>query len=142
MDLLRGLALQTGVDCLSIPGVTDGGDNDYEAQIEGALAALDDHDVVFVHVEAPDEASHAGDVVRKLRALEQIDALMIPQVIAMQEQWARERIQTHPTAEEPAVSSGMHRTAVRRSRRDRVVGDVGPSDWWNSRPTWPNRCRL
>lgn len=104
VDLLRGLALQTGVDCLSIPGVTDGGDNDYEAQIEGALAALDDHDVVFVHVEAPDEASHAGDVVRKLRALEQIDALMIPQVIAMQEQWARERIQTHPTAEEPAVS--------------------------------------
>jgi len=85
VDLLRGLALQTGVDCLVIPGVTDGGDNDYEAQMAGALEALDDHDVVFVHVEAPDEASHAGDIAGKLRALERIDALMIPQAIAMGE---------------------------------------------------------
>jgi 2,3-bisphosphoglycerate-independent phosphoglycerate mutase len=82
VDLLRGLALQTGVDVLLIPGVTDGGDNDYEGQMAGALAALDDHDVVFVHVEAPDEASHAGDVAGKVRAIEQADALMVPQVLA------------------------------------------------------------
>ncbi len=62
VDLLRGLALQTGMDFLSLPGVTDGLDNDFAGQMTGALSALDDHDVVFVHVEAPDEASHAGDV--------------------------------------------------------------------------------
>jgi 2,3-bisphosphoglycerate-independent phosphoglycerate mutase len=83
VDLLRGLAVQTGVDLVVIPGVTDGDDNDYEAQMLGALSALEDHDVVFVHVEAPDEASHAGDVEGKVRAIEQVDALMVPQVMRM-----------------------------------------------------------
>lgn len=82
VDLLRGLAMLTGMDVLSIPGVTDGVDNDYYAQMAGALAALQDYDVVFVHVEAPDAAAHAGDPDAKLRAIEQIDALMLPQVFA------------------------------------------------------------
>ena len=85
VDLLRGLALQTGVDVLDIPGVTDAGDNDFAGQMAGALAALDDHDVVFVHVEAPDEAGHAGDVEGKVRAIEMVDALMVPQVLAFAE---------------------------------------------------------
>jgi 2,3-bisphosphoglycerate-independent phosphoglycerate mutase len=83
VDLLRGLAIQTGVDLVTIPGVTDAGDNDYEAQMAGALTALVDHDVVFVHVEAPDEASHAGDAAGKVRALEQVDALMVPQATSV-----------------------------------------------------------
>jgi 2,3-bisphosphoglycerate-independent phosphoglycerate mutase len=80
VDLLRGLAMQTGIDLVSIPGVTDDGHNDYAGQMAGALAALEDHDVVFVHVEAPDEASHAGNAEGKVRALEQVDALMVPQL--------------------------------------------------------------
>jgi 2,3-bisphosphoglycerate-independent phosphoglycerate mutase len=86
VDLLRGLAMQTGVDVLEIPGVTDAGDNDFAGQMAGALAALADHDVVFVHVEAPDEAGHAGDVEAKVGAIEQADALMLPQVLAMAEE--------------------------------------------------------
>jgi 2,3-bisphosphoglycerate-independent phosphoglycerate mutase len=82
VDLLRGLAMQTDVDVLAVPGVTDGPDNDYEGQMKAALAALGDHDVVFVHVESPDEAGHAGDVMGKLEAIEQVDRLMVPQVLA------------------------------------------------------------
>ncbi len=85
VDLLRGLALQTGMDFISIPGVTDGLDNDFAGQMAGALGALADHDVVFVHVEAPDEASHAGDVLGKVRAIEEVDRLMVPQVVALGE---------------------------------------------------------
>lgn len=85
VDLLRGLAVQTGLDCLDIPGVTDESDNDYAGQMAGALAALDRYDVVFVHVEAPDEASHAGNAQGKVRALESIDGLMAAQVIARRE---------------------------------------------------------
>jgi 2,3-bisphosphoglycerate-independent phosphoglycerate mutase len=81
VDLLRGLALQAGVDVLFLPGITDDVDNDFAGQMAGALRALDDHDVVFVHVEAPDEASHAGDVARKVKAIEQVDALMVAQVV-------------------------------------------------------------
>ena len=49
VDLLNGLAVLFGIDRLSIAGVTDGADNDYAAQVEGALAALRDHDLVIVH---------------------------------------------------------------------------------------------
>jgi 2,3-bisphosphoglycerate-independent phosphoglycerate mutase len=82
VDLLGGLALQAGMDLLTIPGVTDGNDNDFGGQMAAALQALDEHDVVFVHVEAPDEAAHAGDASAKVRAIEQVDALMVPQVMA------------------------------------------------------------
>lgn len=81
VDLLKGLAAQTGVEYLPIPGVTDGPDNDYEGQTEAALASLADHDLVFVHVESPDEAGHAGDAVGKVKAIEQVDALMVPQIL-------------------------------------------------------------
>jgi 2,3-bisphosphoglycerate-independent phosphoglycerate mutase len=82
VDLLRGLAIQTGLGVLDLPGVTDGADNDYQGQMAGALAALGDYDVVFVHVEAPDEEGHAGDAAGKVQALESIDALMVGQVMA------------------------------------------------------------
>jgi 2,3-bisphosphoglycerate-independent phosphoglycerate mutase len=81
VDLLKGLAVQTHIDYLPLPGVTDGPDNDYEGQMKGALAALADHDLVFVHVESPDEAGHAGDAAGKVEAIEQVDALMVPRIV-------------------------------------------------------------
>ena len=81
VDLLKGLAVQTGIDFLDIPGVTDGSDNDYEGQMRAALAALADHDVVFVHVESPDEAGHAGDAAGKVEAIERVDALMVSRLL-------------------------------------------------------------
>jgi 2,3-bisphosphoglycerate-independent phosphoglycerate mutase len=83
VDLLRGLAKQASMETLEIPGVTDGNDNDFAGQMEGAIASLRDYDLVVVHVEAPDEAGHSGDVAAKVEAIEQIDALMVPQVQAL-----------------------------------------------------------
>ena len=62
VDLLRGLARIVKMEVLDIPGVTDGLDNDYAAQAAGALEALRGHDLVVIHIEAPDEAAHAGSV--------------------------------------------------------------------------------
>lgn len=73
VDLLNGLAVLAGIDRLSVEGVSDGPDNDYAGQALGAIDALKDHDVVIVHVEAPDEAGHAGDIDAKLAAIEAID---------------------------------------------------------------------
>lgn len=78
VDLLRGIALQMSVTVLEIPGVTDGADNDYGAQMQGALDSLDEHDLVVVHVEAPDVTGHAGDAEGKRGSLEHIDGLMVP----------------------------------------------------------------
>jgi len=77
VDLLRGLARMMGMAVLDIKGVTDGPDNAYAAQAAGALSALSRYDLVVIHVEAPDEASHAGDAAEKIHAIEQIDREVI-----------------------------------------------------------------
>jgi len=73
VDLLRGLGKMAGMDILEIAGVSDGLDNDSAAQMAGALSALGDHDLVVVHIEAPDEAAHGGLVTEKVAAIEKID---------------------------------------------------------------------
>jgi 2,3-bisphosphoglycerate-independent phosphoglycerate mutase len=73
VDLLRGIAIMAGMDVIKIPGMTDGPDNDYVAQVLGALKALDTHDLVVVHVEAPDEAGHSGSIRQKVEAIEKSD---------------------------------------------------------------------
>jgi 2,3-bisphosphoglycerate-independent phosphoglycerate mutase len=77
VDLLRGIAQMAGLEVVRIPGVTDGPDNDYAAQAEGALKALEKHDLVIVHVEAPDEAGHAGSIESKVEAIEKTDREII-----------------------------------------------------------------
>jgi 2,3-bisphosphoglycerate-independent phosphoglycerate mutase len=73
VDLLRGLARLIGMEVLAIPGVTDGLDNDYAAQAVGALEALNEHDLVVIHIEAPDEAAHGGSIDDKIEAIQRID---------------------------------------------------------------------
>jgi len=77
VGLLKGLGRMMAIDILEIPGVTDGPDNDYAAQADGALEALRSHDVVVVHIESPDEASHAGSIEEKVDAIQRIDSEVI-----------------------------------------------------------------
>ena len=77
VDLLRGLGKMMDMELLSIDGVTDGLDNDNAAQAEGALQALEQYDLVVVHIEAPDEAGHDGSVATKVEAIEKIDSEVV-----------------------------------------------------------------
>ncbi|MCJ7605051.1 MAG: cofactor-independent phosphoglycerate mutase, partial [Dehalococcoidales bacterium] len=77
VDLLRGMARMANIEILEIPGVTDGPDNDYVAQAEGAIAALKNYDLVVIHIESPDEAGHGGHLDEKIRAIEAIDKEVI-----------------------------------------------------------------
>ncbi|MBN1376097.1 MAG: cofactor-independent phosphoglycerate mutase [Dehalococcoidia bacterium] len=81
VDLLRGLADMAGMENLDISGVTDGLDNDYAAQAEGALEALKQKDLVVVHVEAPDEMGHRGAIQDKIAAIENIDREVIRRLL-------------------------------------------------------------
>ena len=81
VDLLRGLAKMAGLDVLEIPGVTDNIDNDYAAQAIGALKAFEDHDIVIIHVEAPDEAGHSGSAENKIASIEMIDHEIVSRLI-------------------------------------------------------------
>ena len=73
VDLLRGLAALIGWKRIEVPGATGYTDTDYAAKGRYAIAALDDVDIVCVHVEATDEASHEGNAAAKVKALEEID---------------------------------------------------------------------
>ncbi|MBA7610750.1 2,3-bisphosphoglycerate-independent phosphoglycerate mutase [subsurface metagenome] len=73
VDLLKGLARIMGMAVLDIAGVTDNLDNDYVAQAAGALKALEEHDMVVIHIEAPDEAAHDRSIDAKVEAIERID---------------------------------------------------------------------
>jgi len=73
VDLLRGLAALVGWDRINVPGATGYLDTNYAGKGEAAIEALKNYDVVCVHIEAPDEASHEGRVDEKIKALEAID---------------------------------------------------------------------
>ena len=73
VDLVRGVGLLLGWTRIDVPGATGYLDTDYAAKGKYGVAALKDHDLVCVHVEAPDEASHEGKVQAKMKALEEID---------------------------------------------------------------------
>jgi 2,3-bisphosphoglycerate-independent phosphoglycerate mutase len=82
VDLLAGIAALTGIRRYDFDGVTDGPDNDYAAQGEGALTMLADHDVAFVHIESPDAEGHDGNVAGKIAAIEAIDREVIHRLAA------------------------------------------------------------
>lgn len=73
VDLLRGLGQMMSMDILEIPGITDGLDNDFSGQALGALKSLDKYDLAVIHIEAPDEAGHAGCIDGKVAAIQRID---------------------------------------------------------------------
>ncbi len=73
VDLLRGLAALIGWRRIEVPGATGYLDTDYAAKGRAAIEALRESDLVCVHVEAPDEASHEGNTPAKFKALEEID---------------------------------------------------------------------
>ncbi len=98
VDLLRGLGMMLGMDILDIKGVTDQLDNDYAAQIDGALSALKTHDIVFVHIEAPDEMGHKGSIMEKIQAIELIDSEVVARIDIAEDHDLRVLIMPdHPT---------------------------------------------
>jgi 2,3-bisphosphoglycerate-independent phosphoglycerate mutase len=82
VDLLKGLAKMAAIENLDIPGVTDGMDNDCTAQAAGALKALQKHDVVIIHIEAPDESAHGGRIDDKIKAIERVDKEVMSKLMA------------------------------------------------------------
>jgi len=102
VDLLGGMAVLFGLKRLDIDGVTDGLDNDFVAQATGSLEALEGHDLVVIHIEAPDEEGHAGSAQGKMAALEKIDSQVMTRVLTYAKQHADEGVRVlvmpdHPT---------------------------------------------
>lgn len=82
VDLIRGIGVYAGLQILKVPGATGLWNTNYEGKADAALAALRQFDFVYVHVEAPDEAGHEGDLDLKIRTIEDLDARLIGRILA------------------------------------------------------------
>jgi 2,3-bisphosphoglycerate-independent phosphoglycerate mutase len=77
VDLLNGIAKLVGLELIEVPGATGYYDTNYEGKGTYAVKSLEDKDFILVHVEAPDEASHNGDLDQKIRAIESFDRFVV-----------------------------------------------------------------
>ena len=100
VDIIRGLAVMMGMKLIEVPGATGYIDTNYTGKGQAAVRALDEHDLVVVHVEAPDEAGHLGDPDEKIKALERVDESIVgPLLDALRrhERWKILVAPDHPT---------------------------------------------
>jgi 2,3-bisphosphoglycerate-independent phosphoglycerate mutase len=107
VDLVRGLSKLIGFDLIDVPGATGFVDTNYKGKASAAIEALDKYDLVFVHIEAPDEASHNGSVEMKKKAIEQIDKCIVGPVLEVLRRYESWRILVMPDHPTP-ISSKAH----------------------------------
>lgn len=77
VDLIQGIGVYAGMDVVKVEGATGLYNTNYEGKAEAAIQALDDHDFVYLHVEASDEAGHEGDYELKKRTIEYLDGRIL-----------------------------------------------------------------
>jgi len=98
VNLVKGLGVCAGMDKLEVPGATGYYDTSYENKAKFGLKALKDHDLVLIHVEAPDEAGHAGDIDSKIEAIENIDKRLVKKILeGLKGEYAISILSDHPT---------------------------------------------
>src|SRR5687767_10252855 len=139
VDLLRGLAVLLGWENLTVEGMTSFHDTNYAGQGQATAAALDKYDLVFSHVEAPDEASHQADWKTKVEAIEHIDRFVVAPVLEKLRTYPEWRILVmpdHPTniatrkhgyAPSPFAMAGTRVQSLRPlpySERNAAAGDL------------------
>lgn len=103
VDLLKGIAVGTSMKVITVEGANGGLDTNYEGKARAAVKALteDGCDFVYVHVEAPDEMGHQGNVEKKVKAIENLDGRVIRPIIEGLEKFGEDYriliLPDHPT---------------------------------------------
>ena len=100
VDLIKGIGVYAGLDIIEVEGATGYLDTNYVGKAEAALKTLHEHDFVYVHVEAPDEAGHAGDLREKIKAIESFDEQVVGTILKSIDQlgdWRALVLPDHPT---------------------------------------------
>ncbi|MFA7398451.1 MAG: cofactor-independent phosphoglycerate mutase [Candidatus Bathyarchaeia archaeon] len=98
VDLVKGIGTYAGMQVIEVRGATGLYDTNYEGKADAALEALKTNDLVFVHVEAPDEAGHVGDFDLKVKTIEDLDKRCIGRIVdGMVEPYAIAILPDHPT---------------------------------------------
>ena len=104
VDLVRGLAKLIGFDLINVQGATGFIDTNYQGKAAAAIEALQNYDIVFVHIEAPDEAGHNGNLEMKKKAIELIDKHIVGPVLDEMQKYESWRILVMPDHPTPVGS--------------------------------------
>jgi len=98
VDLVKGIGIYAGMTLISVEGATGLANTNYEGKADAALKALETNDLVFVHVEAPDEAGHVKDVALKIKTIEDLDKRLLGRILdKLPEPYAVALLPDHPT---------------------------------------------
>jgi len=100
VHLLKGIGILAGLEVLEVPGATGYFDTNYDGKAEYALKGLREKDFVYVHVEAPDEAGHMGDLRLKIEMIETFDEKIVGAILKGLKNFKRYRVLVlpdHPT---------------------------------------------
>jgi 2,3-bisphosphoglycerate-independent phosphoglycerate mutase len=100
VDLMKGIGFYAGLEIVEVAGATGYLDTNYAGKAEAALRAIEEKDFAYVHVEAPDEASHNGNLKDKIQAIEDFDARIVGPVLRGLERFPDFRLlilPDHPT---------------------------------------------
>lgn len=92
VDLLKGLGVYAGLEPIRVPGATGYLDTNYEGKVDAAMESLEKGQFVYVHIEAPDEAGHEGNIKKKIQAIEDFDARVVGPVIQRARKYPRVRV--------------------------------------------------
>ncbi|MFH1721823.1 MAG: cofactor-independent phosphoglycerate mutase [Candidatus Altiarchaeota archaeon] len=82
VDLVKGMASLVGLKAIHVEGATGYLDTNFKGKVEAALDSLKKKDFVYVHVEAPDEASHEGSLKKKIEAIELFDKKIVRPILS------------------------------------------------------------
>ncbi len=122
VDLTKGLGVSVGFKIINVKGATGYIDTNYIGKANAALRALKKYDLVYVHVEAPDEAGHSGNIRDKIKAIEDFDSKVVGTVIKgmkkskdykillMPDHFTPISVRTHTNDPVPFVIFGGHMT--------------------------------
>ncbi len=101
VDLIQGIGVYAGMEVIKVEGATGLYTTNYEGKAEAAIKALADHDFVYLHVEASDEAGHEGDMELKICTIEYLDQRVLRYLLettaAMEEPVTIAMLPDHPT---------------------------------------------
>ncbi len=100
VDLVKGLGCLADMEVVEVEGATGYLGTNYKGKVDACREALRKHDVIYLHIEAPDETSHEGSLPKKLQAIEEFDEQIVGEVIKMREEFPGLRIivmPDHPT---------------------------------------------
>jgi 2,3-bisphosphoglycerate-independent phosphoglycerate mutase len=106
VDLVKGLANLIDFDYIKVEGATGYFDTNYRAKGLAAIEAMKKYDIVLVHIEATDEAGHAGDAEIKKKALEEIDKNIVGPIMVELKKYKSWRILVMPDHPTSVLSKG------------------------------------